>query len=314
MSHLMSQRSWLFPALVILLPLAAWSAARISRRMARRGRLVRMGLTGAIAGPPWWVRRPRMAASVGGVLAGAAGWKAGGPVAAILACAYGALGVLAWLSRRRRQADADSASRALDAIVGLAGDLRAGLAPGVALAAALPALTPAGSGARTSSSITGTGSAGTGTVRRPAGGMVHPGSHGPASPVTARRPLGAAGPSAGGADADLAASRVAAAWEVAEVSGAPLAELLDRLDADLRSVARVRTAAHAHGAGVRTTAILLAALPIAGLALGFAIGADPLDVMLHTRPGAACAVSALVLQLTGLAWSNRLVRTIEESG
>ena len=38
------------------------------------------------------------------------------------------------------------------------------------------------------------------------------------------------------------------------------------------------------------------------------MGADPLRILLHTPIGAACAGVAVLLQLVGLAWTNRLAR------
>jgi tight adherence protein B len=101
---------------------------------------------------------------------------------------------------------------------------------------------------------------------------------------------------------------VAAALVVADRTGAPVAEVLDRLDADLRATARLRTAAVAQAAGSRASAWLLAVLPLAGLALGPTVGADSARIILHTPLGAGCVGAALVLQLAGLAWSFRLAR------
>lgn len=102
--------------------------------------------------------------------------------------------------------------------------------------------------------------------------------------------------------------RVTAASTVAEHTGAPLAEVIERIEADARSADRAQATAGAQLAGARATAWLLAGLPAGGIALGYAIGADPLAVLLHTPVGAACAVAAIALQLTGLAWANRLSR------
>jgi tight adherence protein B len=52
----------------------------------------------------------------------------------------------------------------------------------------------------------------------------------------------------------------------------------------------------------------LAGLPIAGIALGYGVGADPLHELLHTRIGAICAGLALALQVAGLGWADRLAR------
>jgi tight adherence protein B len=54
--------------------------------------------------------------------------------------------------------------------------------------------------------------------------------------------------------------------------------------------------------------LLLAGLPVGGIALGYTIGVDPLHVLLHTPLGAACVGGTLVLQVGGLAWADRLAR------
>lgn len=104
--------------------------------------------------------------------------------------------------------------------------------------------------------------------------------------------------------------RVSTALAVSAATGAPLADLLDRLAADAWARTRVRQAASAQAAGATATAWLLAALPLAGIGVGYGMGADPLRVLLHTRTGAGCALVALLLQVAGLAWSRRLARTI----
>jgi tight adherence protein B len=108
--------------------------------------------------------------------------------------------------------------------------------------------------------------------------------------------------------------RLAAAWQVADVLGVRLADLLDRLDDDERGLRRVRVGAAAQAAGARATALLLAGLPVAGIALGYGMGTDPLHVLLRTAPGALCTGLAGAFQLTGLAWTARLARSVAEAG
>jgi tight adherence protein B len=95
---------------------------------------------------------------------------------------------------------------------------------------------------------------------------------------------------------------------LAEQTGAPLADVIERIEADARSADRARAAVAAQSAGSRATAWLLAGLPAGGIALGYAIGADPLAVLLHTPIGAACAAGAVGLQLAGLGVAGRIVR------
>jgi tight adherence protein B len=126
-----------------------------------------------------------------------------------------------------------------------------------------------------------------------------------------RATVGAAvAPFAGGGDAGGLARRATAAVRVADITGAPLADLLDRLDDDARALVRRRRTAIAQASGALATALLLAALPLAGIGLGYAIGVDPGHVLLHTPIGAACASGALAAQIAGLAWSHRITRAI----
>jgi len=108
--------------------------------------------------------------------------------------------------------------------------------------------------------------------------------------------------------AGTVAERVAAAVRVAETSGAPLADVLERLENHLRAVDRARATAAAQAAGARVSALLLAAMPLAGVGLGGVIGVDPAPVLFRTRLGAACLLGAVSLQLAGLAWATRLAR------
>ncbi|MBN1173913.1 MAG: type II secretion system F family protein [Micromonosporaceae bacterium] len=107
-----------------------------------------------------------------------------------------------------------------------------------------------------------------------------------------------------------AAFIVAAARRVSERLGAPLADLLDRVEADLRARTRADTEVAAQLAGTRATAVLLSAMPLAGVALGASLGTDPLHHLLHTRAGALCALTALGLQCLGLLFTSWLVRGV----
>jgi tight adherence protein B len=183
----------------------------------------------------------------------------GGPVAAVVLAAYGALAARAVRRRHARQA-ADRAHRHdLDQLCALAADLRAGLPVGAPLGA--------GSGMSTSGLPDSAGL--TGGPRR-------------------------------------IARMSQAAVRLADRTGAPLAELLERVEADARAADRGLAAAVAQAAGARATAWLLAALPLGGIGLGYAIGVDPVAVLLHTTVGGGSALAAVALQIGGLLWAERL--------
>ena len=100
---------------------------------------------------------------------------------------------------------------------------------------------------------------------------------------------------------------VAAAWSLAEDVGAPLADVLDQLAVGLRSDADVDGEIEASLAAPRATARLLAALPVAGIAIGELIGAHPVQVLVATPVGRVCAVSGVALGVLGQLWSRQLV-------
>jgi tight adherence protein B len=132
----------------------------------------------------------------------------------------------------------------------------------------------------------------------------------PAAAVEATRAtLGATAPDAA---VGRALNRLSAAYEVSERLGAPLADLLDRVEVDLRGVERTRAAVAAQTTGARASAALLALLPVAGVGLGYAMGTRPDHALLHTPLGAGCVLGALLLQAAGMAWTGRLCRAAVE--
>jgi tight adherence protein B len=219
-----------------------------------------------------------------------------GPVAAVVATVYAA--VLARGVRRRRATARSVRQRrdALDGLCALAADLRAGLPP-IAAEEAL-SLDGRNHGALEAWPATSLERSGGPRDGHPAAAPVPR----RAVPLVARPALQPA-PGAGRLH-DLARSAIA----LAERTGAPLAELVERVEADARAGDRAASAAAAQAAGAQATAWLLAALPLGGIALGYAIGVDPLAVLLRTPLGAACATTAVLLQLAGLTWADRLVR------
>jgi tight adherence protein B len=189
-----------------------------------------------------------------------------GPVGALIATAYTGL-IVRGLVRHHRVRDAGKRrADGLDALSSLAADLRAGLPPVAAQAAVTD----------------------------------RPEAHDPApsQPTSGSSP--AAWPS--GRLGEVAG----ATFRLAEQTGAPLADLLERVEADARTMDRAIVAAAAQAAGARATAFMLTGLPVGGIGLGYGLGVDPLHVLLRTPIGAACAMGALGLQVAGLIWADRL--------
>jgi tight adherence protein B len=204
-------------------------------------------------------------------LCGGVGYVAAGPVAAAVLAAYGAAGFVIVRGLAVRRSVQRAHRLAADAVVGLAADLRAGLG-----------LTPAWRVAE--------------EALRQAEGAVLPGWR-------------AGAQSRGAGPVTVVAERVIAATTLAEACGAPLADVLERLDAHLRAVDRARAVASSQAAGARVSAALLAVMPLAGVGLGALVGVDPWRVLLHTPAGAIALALAVALQLAGLAWAARLADT-----
>lgn len=102
-----------------------------------------------------------------------------------------------------------------------------------------------------------------------------------------------------------------ACWSVAATHGAGLADSLDRIVQQDRRAEEVRRQLDAHLAAPRATARMLALLPGLGLALGVAVGGDPIGWLLGTPLGRGCLAVGLGLTGLGLAWASRIVARTE---
>jgi tight adherence protein B len=104
---------------------------------------------------------------------------------------------------------------------------------------------------------------------------------------------------------------IAAGWEVAGSAGAALAGVLERIAVGLRSDEDARAEVVACLGPVRSTAKLLAVLPLFGLALGSSMGASPVSFLVSTGAGVACLGGGLVLVAVGVLWVERLASSAE---
>ncbi|WP_412738846.1 hypothetical protein [Krasilnikovia sp. MM14-A1259] len=225
-------------------------------------------------------------------IAAVVGWTLAGVVAGCAAAVYAGLACRALTRSTARRRSAAGRARALDDLCALAADLRAGLPPAVA-AGGVPFAGPFAADDALAAT------APSDQVRR----LVRVAGRDWATGRDAAR----AGCWPGG---DPGQRRLAeltgAVWRLAERTGAPAADLVERIEADARAGDRARASAAAQAAGAQATAVLLAVLPLGGIALGYAIGADPVQVLLHTPLGGACALAAAALQCAGLLWADRL--------
>ncbi|MFF9320328.1 type II secretion system F family protein [Streptomyces sp. NPDC014735] len=188
-----------------------------------------------------------------------------------------------WLRRRALRREREGGADGVVALCGVvAGELRAGHEPGRAL---LVAVRGAG--------VLGAAEAGVSAAARFGGDV--PTALGQAARVPGLDGL----------------AGVAACWRVAVDGGAGLAAGLDRLEGALRAERRRREELRAQLAGAWSTVTVLALLPVLGLGLGAALGAEPLQVLLHTPAGLACLATGASLEVAGLCWAARIVRAAE---
>ncbi|WP_051899123.1 type II secretion system F family protein [Sciscionella sediminilitoris] len=104
--------------------------------------------------------------------------------------------------------------------------------------------------------------------------------------------------------------RFASAWRLSVTHGLALAELLAALQRDVEH--RVRSAANlrAQLSGARASGWVLASLPVAGVVLGQAIGADPLGVLGRPGAGGVLLLIGVGLICVGLTWTARLTERV----
>ena len=115
--------------------------------------------------------------------------------------------------------------------------------------------------------------------------------------------LRAAGASAGG----KGLVRLAQAWEVGERTGAALGQALEAVAEAVRRDREIEQVVTAELAGPRASGQVLGVLPILGLALGVALGGEPVHFFLTGVLGPACLVVGTGLACAGVLWTDVLV-------
>jgi tight adherence protein B len=248
--------------------LAAWDTA--DHRLLRRFAGTPPAAGGRRGAPGGWAVAVGLGALI--VLGGAVDGRRG----TTLACAAGIAGWAAWLLRRQaraRRRTADARAEVAKAGEALAGLLRVGAIPTVALsmvAADHPVLAEAAAEFEV------------------AGDVV----------VALRR--GAAGAGLDGLD------HLAAAWEVASRSGASMESSIDAIATELRRRHEAGTTVRVELAASRSAGRLLAVLPLAGLLLAYGFGGDPLTFLTQNPVGEVCLVLAVACTSVGLIWTDAL--------
>ncbi|MFF4343141.1 type II secretion system F family protein [Kitasatospora sp. NPDC001540] len=206
----------------------------------------------------------------------------------LLGAAGGMVPLRRWRAgRSAARAARRRASAVIDLCAGLAGELRSGATPGQAMHAVLSRAAP---------------DWGRRLGAEPAARLVA-GRYGADLPAALR--LVAELPGGAGAAA------MAACWQVSTESGTGLAVGLEQVADALRAEQALAEEIASELAGPRTTMAVLAALPAVGLALGAALGAHPVHVLLHTPVGLLGLLAGAALEAAGIVWTARIVRAAE---
>jgi len=174
---------------------------------------------------------------------------------------------------RLRRAAEDRADSVVEVCEALAGELRAGQPPLLALrhcAEVWPDLEPVSSAAALGADVPT-------ALRRLAR---HPGASGLAE--------------------------VAAAWQVSEGAGGTMAVALARVAEAARARRATQRLVASELSSAQATARLVAALPVVVLLMGAGLGGDPWGFLLATPPGLGCLALGLLLAYAGLAWIEKI--------
>jgi tight adherence protein B len=181
----------------------------------------------------------------------------------------------------RRRSDAALAAALPDVLERVAGGLRAGAAPLVALA-------DAAGGADLPEALASDLAR---VVERTEANGLEPAL----SAWAAERPL-------------PAVAAAAAALQVAATAGGPAAPALDGLASGLRARHDAAGEVAALSAQGRLSAIVVGAAPLVSLALSLLVDPRAAPTLTGTAPGRACLVSGAALQALAAVWMRRIVR------
>ncbi len=260
----------------------AAAAAALAVVAGGRGRAVRHRLSvltdSESTGTPSRLQRrlpPLLALAVGTAVA-AARVNVAVPVLIVLGST---VGVRIWSANNLARQRAATAAATVELTAALAAELRAGRTPALALAAAGPWAGPLRAAVSSAAVAV-------------AAGM----------PAADGLLIAAAQP---GADA---LRQVAAAWRVTGATGGRLTVVLDRLTDTLDAERELQLELDSALAAPRATVVLLAVLPLMGLALGQSIGAHPLHLLFHRPLGWGLLAVAGLLDAAGVLAMSRITR------
>lgn len=101
---------------------------------------------------------------------------------------------------------------------------------------------------------------------------------------------------------------LATLWQLADRHGLPLAPLVEQAQARIDTRVRHRNATTATLQGPQATAVILTALPLAGIAMGSAMGADPVGFLFGGGLGGLLLLAGVSLAAAGFVWSRTILR------
>jgi tight adherence protein B len=100
--------------------------------------------------------------------------------------------------------------------------------------------------------------------------------------------------------------RLAVCWQLAQHHGLAIATLMQTAQRDIVERDRFSARVAAGMTGARTTAAVLAGLPLLGVGLGELIGAEPVRFLLSGGAGGWLLITGVTLACVGLLWSDRI--------
>ena len=257
-------------ALVAATAVLLWPDRRAERRSRLDGASMHVPRLPGVEALP----APALAASVGAAVAAVLST----PLVALLAAVLAGVAARAVLARRRADRLGVQLQSLTEGLGALAAELRSGRPLSAATDAAVAACADEGSGRALARAVR-------------AADASPPAAPGPADDVLGDSLV-----------------RISAAVRLSTRTGCSLAAVLGAVEDDLRARRRQAEELRAATAGPAASAVVLAGLPVIGLAMGSGVGADPWHVLTATGTGQVLLVAGVALELAGLAWSRRLVR------
>lgn len=103
-------------------------------------------------------------------------------------------------------------------------------------------------------------------------------------------------------------AKIAAAWQVCERSGAPIADVLLRVAQSLREQKQLSQSVQTELSAARTSGHIMALLPLGSVALGFFAGVNSVEFLIFDSLGQWLVAGAVLLVFVGVWWIERLAK------